>query len=207
MARKAKPLTGLSVALGGTFPGTTQSTVQNDLTALGATIAKSITTDTSCLIATQAAVDKGSVKVKDAQDLDVPIVSLGWLESCTASMAQEDFDSYLISSGGAASQKASSNNMKGKKRAVSPDASPLPSQTLSKKQKPEPRFGEGSISKSRNMVVPLDEACHLQSYRVYIDDQGVIYDASLNQTNASNNNNKFYRVQVKFADRRYSPHH
>lgn len=32
---------------------------------------------------------------------------------------------------------------------------------------------------------------------MYIDDDSVIYDASLNQTNAGKNNNKFYRVQVR----------
>lgn len=31
---------------------------------------------------------------------------------------------------------------------------------------------------------------------MYIDDNGVIYDAALNQTNASNNNNKFYIIQL-----------
>lgn len=33
-------------------------------------------------------------------------------------------------------------------------------------------------------------------YSVYIDDAGLIWDATLNQTNAGNNNNKFYRIQL-----------
>lgn len=33
-------------------------------------------------------------------------------------------------------------------------------------------------------------------HTVYIDDSGLIWDATLNQTNAGNNNNKFYRIQV-----------
>lgn len=33
-------------------------------------------------------------------------------------------------------------------------------------------------------------------YQVHIDDDGVIYDAALNQTNSSNNNNKFYIAQL-----------
>lgn len=52
------------------------------------------------------------------------------------------------------------------------------------------------MAKSKTIRVPLDEACPYVDHTVYIDDDGVIYDASLNQTNASNNNNKFYRVQV-----------
>ena len=34
------------------------------------------------------------------------------------------------------------------------------------------------------------------SQKVYVDDDGVIYDVAANQTNSGNNNNKFYRVQV-----------
>lgn len=56
--------------------------------------------------------------------------------------------------------------------------------------------GEGQVAKSSDLQIPLDEGCPLVTYKVYIDDKGVIYDASLNQTNASNNNNKFYRIQV-----------
>ncbi|KAL8306443.1 hypothetical protein RB597_003037 [Gaeumannomyces tritici] len=55
---------------------------------------------------------------------------------------------------------------------------------------------DGQIARSKNLQVPLDEACTMVGYAVYIDDQGHIWDASLNQTNASNNNNKFYRVQI-----------
>lgn len=67
------------------------------------------------------------------------------------------------------------------------------------KSKPERVLGEGQIAKSRDIRVPLDDGCPFVTYGVYIDDQGVIYDASLNQTNASNNNNKFYRIQVCHA--------
>lgn len=36
-----------------------------------------------------------------------------------------------------------------------------------------------------NLLIPVDEECPLANHRVYIDDSdGIIYDASLNQTNA-----------------------
>lgn len=55
----------------------------------------------------------------------------------------------------------------------------------------------GQFAKKKSMVIPIDEFCTLAGYQVYIDqDSGMIYDASLNQSNASNNNNKFYRDQV-----------
>jgi poly [ADP-ribose] polymerase len=64
------------------------------------------------------------------------------------------------------------------------------------KAKVERAMGEGQVAKSKNMQIPLDEGCPYITSKVYIDDAGVIYDASLNQTNASNNNNKFYRIQL-----------
>ncbi|KAK3686150.1 poly-ribose polymerase-like protein [Podospora appendiculata] len=57
-------------------------------------------------------------------------------------------------------------------------------------------LGEGQVAKDKSIQVPLDEGCPYYTSKVYIGDDGVIYDASLNQTNASNNNNKFYRVQL-----------
>lgn len=56
---------------------------------------------------------------------------------------------------------------------------------------------EGQFAKDKSTVLPIDEFCQLQGYQVYIDQStGMIYDASLNQTHASRNNNKFYRDQV-----------
>jgi poly [ADP-ribose] polymerase len=61
----------------------------------------------------------------------------------------------------------------------------------------EPKFLEAQIAKKGTSQVPLDEGCHLSGYHVFIDDDGLIWDASLNQTNASGNNNKFcMRIKV-----------
>ncbi|KLT38345.1 PARP-domain-containing protein [Cutaneotrichosporon oleaginosum] len=57
--------------------------------------------------------------------------------------------------------------------------------------------------KTKGFNVPVDEYCHLVNYKVYIDDDGMIYDANLNQTNAGNNNNKFYRVQILYNGGNY----
>ncbi|CRK24093.1 hypothetical protein BN1708_003784 [Verticillium longisporum] len=51
------------------------------------------------------------------------------------------------------------------------------------------------VAKSKDMVIPLDEGVS-DVYKVFIDPSGMIYDASLNQSNSSNNNNKFYRIQL-----------
>lgn len=36
------------------------------------------------------------------------------------------------------------------------------------------------------------------SLHVYVDSQGIVYDATLNQTDIGANNNKFYYCQVDF---------
>lgn len=46
------------------------------------------------------------------------------------------------------------------------------------------------------MHIPLEENCHLIGYSVYIDASNIVWDAALNQTDSSNNHNKFYRIQI-----------
>jgi len=70
------------------------------------------------------------------------------------------------------------------------------SEKKNEKVKAEKAVGEGQIAKSKDLKVPLDEGCPYITSKVYIDDDGVIYDVSLNKTDASKNNNKFYRIQV-----------
>ncbi|KAG4428497.1 hypothetical protein IFR05_016017, partial [Cadophora sp. M221] len=56
--------------------------------------------------------------------------------------------------------------------------------------------GKTNVATLSYLKIPIDESCPLTHYQVYIDDEKVIYDASLNQTNSGLNNNKFYRVQL-----------
>ncbi|SMY29729.1 unnamed protein product [Zymoseptoria tritici ST99CH_1A5] len=68
---------------------------------------------------------------------------------------------------------------------------------ISKYEKAKTQVADGQYAKADNLVVPVDEFCPLSSWSVYIDDNdGIIYDASLNQTNSSGNNNKFYKLQI-----------
>lgn len=73
-----------------------------------------------------------------------------------------------------------------------------------KQQSPE--IEDAQVAKP-GVKIPLDEniAGELVQYEVYIDDNDVIYDASLNQTNAGANNNKFYRVQLLRNGKHISP--
>lgn len=57
---------------------------------------------------------------------------------------------------------------------------------------------EGQFIKKKGIEIPVDShSPHFFDHKVYVDpDSGMIWDASLNQTNASNNNNKFYIIQA-----------
>ncbi|KAM7187105.1 poly-ribose polymerase [Rhypophila sp. PSN 637] len=72
-----------------------------------------------------------------------------------------------------------------------------------KEASPEAVMGEGQILKRKDTQIPVDEHCPHGNYQVYIDGSGVIYDASLNQTNSSKNNNKFYRIQLLVNNGQY----
>jgi poly [ADP-ribose] polymerase 2/3/4 len=60
---------------------------------------------------------------------------------------------------------------------------------------------DGQKARSGSIIIPVDEYCPLNaSHKVHVDDEdGTIFDVLLNQTNASNNNNKFYRIQLLSA--------
>ena len=54
---------------------------------------------------------------------------------------------------------------------------------------------DGQKAVSHDIEVPIDEGFK-EAAKVYIDDDGIIYDASLNQTNIGGNNNKVFDFQI-----------
>jgi poly [ADP-ribose] polymerase len=109
-----------------------------------------------------------------------------------------DETQYLLSSPAPSAPVPAQTKANGsKKRAASSAASPAPTQDAKKPKIVEnAKVGDGQNAKSKKIAISIDEYCPLASYQVYIDDDGTIWDASLNQTNAGKNNNKFYKVQV-----------
>jgi poly [ADP-ribose] polymerase len=200
------PLSGCSIATSGRFPGTTQAALQSRITRLGGTISSSVTADTSFLIATEKDYNDGSAKSKAATTHNVPVVTLDWLDETESSSAKADETKYLLSSPAAPAAAAPASAptptpAPAAAPAASSDASPAPTQDAAKSNKrkriEDAKVGEGSIAKkSKKVMVSVDEYCPSSTFQVYIDDAGLIWDASLNQTNASANNNKFYKVQV-----------
>ncbi|CAE6457586.1 unnamed protein product [Rhizoctonia solani] len=88
------------------------------------------------------------------------------------------------------SNDASGSNGQDQAQTDAKDATPAKSET------PEPPAKMVSVLKRG--AAPVDPLSpHLVStHQVYVDDQGEIWDAMLNQTDALNNNNKFYVIQL-----------
>lgn len=246
-------LDGCKIALSGTFPGLSQALIKTKAEALGATVATTVTDDTTHLVATKSDNNKPSPKVAKAQSQGIHIVSLDWLLLCEKNNAREAEKDHALdgtnnnntaqdSAPAAATTSsqadtAACTTTRTRKRAPPPAADNAsdnetapkakktrvrktakaddeatvddktqdandtadvkPVETKEKaKTKAEPVLGAGQVAKRKDIQIPLDEGCPFVSSTVYIDGSGVIFDASLNQTNASHNNNKFYRVQV-----------
>jgi poly [ADP-ribose] polymerase 2/3/4 len=72
-------------------------------------------------------------------------------------------------------------------------------QTAPKKTQKTQKKGKGKAKPK--IQVPIDDAFSSNHpANVYIADDGTIYDASLNQTNTQDNNNKFYFLQLLKCD-------
>lgn len=103
--------------------------------------------------------------------------------------AKVDVTQHLLSSAAPTTAAPSQNGSKKRTASATP---PAPSQDKRPKIKEEAKVGDGQNAKSKSMSVPVDEYCPLGHYQVYIDPDGTIYDASLNQTNSGHNNSKKY---------------
>ena len=78
--------------------------------------------------------------------------------------------------------------------APAPAPAPTPAPAPSPSPPPPPKIKTVVAAKG---TAPVDELCPVKAnYHVYVDEKGVIYDGSLNQTNIGRNANKFYYVQL-----------
>lgn len=213
------------IALSGSLPGGTQAAIEAKyIKPLGASLAKSITSTTTHLVTTNDDYEKPSTKVTAAKGKDLPIVTFQWLEDTLDKMSKMDVDDYSLDKASSTSQSAAApaeasppatngTRKRGASKAVSAPSDSQPQKKtkasavkdesedevmVDAKEEKEAKVADGQIAKSLDVKIPLDEGASslYPHHSVYINDDGVIYDASLNQTNASNNNNKFYRVQV-----------
>ncbi|KAI1426440.1 PARP-domain-containing protein [Xylaria sp. FL1777] len=209
------PLTGFSIAISGSIPNRTQASIAQDFIApLGGALAKSVSVSTTHLVTTEADYQRASVKVQSAQANGIPIVTFEWLEECLAKNTRVKEDAYGLTSQpqpqandslGSTQLRTARKRLAASQTPQKDDDDDSPPQPKKKgkagndePKEREPKIADGQIAKSFDVKIPVDEGAEreLVHYEVYIDDDGIIFDASLNQTSASNNNNKFYRVQI-----------
>lgn len=138
--------------------------------------------------------DYTKLKVAELKELlksrDIPLTGLGKKQQFIDALeAHDGEDDENVDP---SNKTAGNGNSKKREASASPADEPQ-----TKQQKKTPSIAEAQVAKSSTVRVPLDDHCTLPSYHVYVDPaDGLIFDASLNQTNASGNNNKFYRVQL-----------
>lgn len=215
------PLDGCVIAFSGRFTGYKQSDLESKCANLGGQPAKSVGEDTTHVVTTQADYDKLCTKVFQAKDrVGIFIVSLAWLLDSEEANARQAEAQYLFdaSQNGNTNGNTATTPSSTQPTSTQPQPVPVQNNPTNKRQasaSPEPKpdvkktkldevakngkaaaIGKEQIAKSWDVQVPVDEGCSLIGYGVHIDDDSVIWDASLNQTNAGANNNKFYRIQV-----------
>ncbi|KAI0151980.1 PARP-domain-containing protein [Hypoxylon sp. NC0597] len=200
------PLAGCVVAISGPLHGYTQGDIGCVfLTPLGATLVRKITAQSppTHLITNQSNYDKPTNKVKYAKGKNIPIVSLEWLQDSLRYMSRMNENPYTFNN-------SKPGPLRVKRKVIHEPLDDNDAEDVAKRSKyseiesheqevETAKPVDGQIARSLDLKVPLDRGADAQKnngYEVYIDDEGVIHDASLNQADSSNNHNKFYRLQV-----------
>ncbi|OAA55504.1 Poly(ADP-ribose) polymerase, catalytic domain protein [Niveomyces insectorum RCEF 264] len=194
-ASSSPPLGGCKIALCGSFGHFLHVTLIEHIEKLGGAALTAVTDEATHLITTPNNYYKPTAKVKRAQGFNIPIVDVRWLLDCLATGLKHAETTYLFSKAPLPASPiapgVSKPSSETRKRVAS--ATPQPSQPLPKKMKDESAAGKIA---SATLKIPVDECCPFSNAIVYIDTDEVVWDASLNQTNSGNNNNKFYRIQI-----------
>lgn len=200
-AAQPPPLSGCTVAVSGTFPGVSQAAIADRISALGGNFVKSVTQHCTHLIATSSELQRQTAKIKGAlSNSDICIVGLSWIEASEADSARAPEDDHVVTSGsGAAAPQQPPIGQS--KRSASPDnvtGAPVKKQKTQSVAQAKTQAAPAAKTSHPSVArpIPQDEGVNSPTHRVYIGPDGTIYDASLNQTNSSHNNNKFYRIQV-----------
>lgn len=214
------PLDGCVIAFSGRFTGYKQSALESKVANLGGQPVKSVVAGTTHVVTTQADYDNLCTKVWQAKDRGgIFIVSLDWLLESEESNTRQGEAQYLFDASQNGTTNGNNTIVPSSTQPTSTQPAPIPVQNNPSKKRqasatPDPKpkktkldevaqngkaavIGKEQIAKSWDVQVPVDEGCSLTGYGVHVDEDSVIWDASLNQTNAGANNNKFYRIQVR----------
>ncbi|KAL8938500.1 MAG: hypothetical protein Q9216_003860 [Gyalolechia sp. 2 TL-2023] len=171
------------------------------ITLHNGSVSKTINNKTTHLVASQKDIDHESAKVSQAaKNPQIKTVSIQWLMDSVLDGEKNDEEAYEMEPGTPANPvtKNTSTTYDTKKRALYQSTLEV-DEPATKKQRGEQYLGH-------QVEVPLDARCVKQlpgSWKVWTDQSGLIYDATLNQSNISNNNNKFYVMQLVQKDGMY----
>ncbi|KAJ5290934.1 hypothetical protein N7478_000185 [Penicillium angulare] len=192
-----------AIAVSGTIPGYKQADVKALVEGQGGTFITAVNDDCTHLITTQKDTEKNSVKYQSATKIKgCKIVTVDWLVECNNASKVVPEKSYLISAMAKDDSQKKQKPAKdaspatGNKRAIKDESEEEDSQPTKKQKDAKKASPNGTLN------VPVDEVFnHPTIFRsgapkVFIEDNGMIWDATLNQTDSHKNNNKFYRVQV-----------
>lgn len=223
------PLDGCVLAISGKFDNSkhTHASLEQLVKSLGGSVTKSVTKTTTHVVCTEDDYNNGSAKVFAGKAKDLPLVSPEWIFEVEKQNKTIDPQTHVWDSAKPADSQANGKKRPIMVSKSDEDEEPAPKKSKANGSKvakgakgskataskakaadpePEPetkeekQVAEGQFIKKKNAAIPVDEHCPLLYNQVHIDpDSGLIYDASLNQTNASNNNNKFYRIQVSLS--------
>ncbi|KAL4775362.1 poly polymerase catalytic domain-containing protein [Aspergillus nidulans var. acristatus] len=192
----------LVIAVSGTFPGYRQGDLKAIVERHGATFTSSVSTNCTHLIATPKEVDKNGTKYKHACDLQsCEIVSLDWL--LDSDKAKKPVSEAPYRFGASHSNRNSqADPVKTEKKRSAKAVQDTDDDRPNKKPKQIVEDAQMiTAEKAAKVKVGVDEDYYSneptwQDPTVYIDDSGLIWDATLNLTVSAANNNKFYRIQL-----------
>lgn len=166
------------------------------------------------LVATGEQYHKKGARIKDAIKHNIPIVIYDWLAISLESNDVVDVADFLLqsrSSSPPASEDVAQTNGRssrsGKRARDEDDDQDGTDSVTTKKIKAEDEHQKADVkadptkngtepAQKAKIQMPVDEHYPEERCKVYQDDEGVIYDATLNQTESGKNANKFYRVQL-----------
>lgn len=215
-SKKAAPavpsLQGCAVTFGAnTVPkdalgGRALSDVKDEISANGGTYVTK-TDEATHIVLTNAQFSKSGKKLEEAKAINIHIVSFDWLETALSSTAPVDEKDYSFVTSTTTQNNGTNASSKDAKQNGDPDT-----KTTSKRKRADQDDDASSdtkrlavpskpmnVTKKFDLQIPLDDVLirlRGRGFRVYIDDDSVIYDVTLNQSDSGANANKFYRMQL-----------
>jgi poly [ADP-ribose] polymerase 2/3/4 len=212
---KALSLDGVTISFASYTPGIRPeldhkriSRLKTEIASCGGTYTPAVNQCTH-LIATQAQYDKGNERVLEVRNkAGVSVVLYAWLAQSLESDSPIDIDHYLLNKPAAKDADLDKDEQNDQNdQTPSPATKTLPKRPrkseddgeneAGRTKKPKTTNSSEAPPKIKSVNIPVDnEVPHPESYTVYVDDNGVIWDATLNKSDSTENNNKFYRVQV-----------